>query len=881
MKNYLLSLLLIISIATQAQTYQNPTFGKLTLKTNTLSTSTARINTQDTITGQVNYINALSLPVPTSVINAIKQKAYLSTGLIKNGLISANGDPTKFNITAGIGIISNFDDPENPVSTIINFPAFNSITPTYLTTGNITYVAINSTPSVVMQATPFTPEQRRSLIVLGATIHSNLTTINVLNNISAPTNADTNQLHDFMEAVGALNITGNKYTANGANLQLNKSAGVLFKLGSNFAVDWKNPHEIAQTGGTSITFRYRTQNGTESADMTSISPNIYDLNNVLTTVPNNKFTIQTVTVFQTGLTRIQWGQTLYDDLQSAKNALLTRDFAVENNIKENGVTRAYIIVRNSTTSLQNVSDAYISEAQKFGGVASGGVALTLANIVTALGFTPANDTDAVHKTGTETITGVKTFSSDLSLGGNIIGNGSTILKTFWGGAYGGAVQIKTDAFTTDRYSRIGMVNSEGIYYGGMTIDNDTNATFSNSVTAASFVKSGGTSSQFLKADGSSDISVYATLASPALTGTPTAPTASPGTNTTQIATTAFVNGAIGNGTALSANSITLLSTSTNTDFPIPFVSSGSSFQNIYNNAPITINPSTNLVKLGGSMQITGATTATSFINSTATATNALLANGTTLANPISGTGTTGYLPKFTSAGVLGNSQVFDNGTNIGIGTTSTTEKLTIDGAIRLGNMKLDHLGLGRIGFNRNTSTGEIYDSTKPAFQIQHGDSRLEFQSYASSGVGGAKMYFSDTKMEIESVNGVTATSFVTAGGTSSQYVKGDGSLSSTAPDSRPYKVYTALISQSGTSAPTVTVLENTLGGNPTLNYTGVGNYGADLTGAFTPEKTAVIISNGTPLVLSAYRLSNDRVLINCGAGNDRITNATIEIRVYN
>lgn len=347
-------------------------------------------NINDTIATKVVVKSANNVYNYQDIVKFQKEKGFLSTGLIKNGLISANGDPTKFNITAGVGIISNFDNPENPISTIIRFSAFNSITPTYLTTGNITYVAINSTPAVVMQATPFTPEQRRSLIILGAVIHSNLTTINVLNNISAPTNADTNQLHDFMEAVGALNITGNKYTANGANLQLNKSAGVLFKLGSNFAVDWKNPHEIAQTGGTAITFRYRTQNGTESADMTSISPGLYDLNNVLTTVPNNKFTIQTVTVFQTGLTRIQWGQTLYDDLQSAKNALLTRNFVVENNIKENGVTRAYIIVRNSTTSLQNIADAYISEAQKFGGVASGGVALTLANIVTALGYTPEN-----------------------------------------------------------------------------------------------------------------------------------------------------------------------------------------------------------------------------------------------------------------------------------------------------------------------------------------------------------------------------------------------------------------------------------------------------------------------------------------------------------
>lgn len=43
-----------------------------------------------------------------------------------------------------------------------------------------------------------------------------------------------------------------------------------------------------------------------------------------------------------------------------------------------------------------------------------------------------------------------------------------------------------------------------------------------------------------------DLSGYAPLASPALTGTPTAPTATAGTNTTQIATTAFVKTAIDN-----------------------------------------------------------------------------------------------------------------------------------------------------------------------------------------------------------------------------------------------------------------------------------------------------------------------------------------------
>lgn len=44
-----------------------------------------------------------------------------------------------------------------------------------------------------------------------------------------------------------------------------------------------------------------------------------------------------------------------------------------------------------------------------------------------------------------------------------------------------------------------------------------------------------------------DLSALAPLASPALTGTPTAPTAAPGTNTTQIASTAFVTAAVSAG----------------------------------------------------------------------------------------------------------------------------------------------------------------------------------------------------------------------------------------------------------------------------------------------------------------------------------------------
>jgi hypothetical protein len=49
-----------------------------------------------------------------------------------------------------------------------------------------------------------------------------------------------------------------------------------------------------------------------------------------------------------------------------------------------------------------------------------------------------------------------------------------------------------------------------------------------------------------------------------------------------------------------------------------------------------------------------------------------------LTNPVTGTGTLNFVSKFTSTGsTLGNSLVYDNGTNVGIGTTSPSTKLDV------------------------------------------------------------------------------------------------------------------------------------------------------------------------------------------------------------
>ncbi len=50
---------------------------------------------------------------------------------------------------------------------------------------------------------------------------------------------------------------------------------------------------------------------------------------------------------------------------------------------------------------------------------------------------------------------------------------------------------------------------------------------------------------------------------------------------------------------------------------------------------------------------------------------------------VNGSGTTNMVAKFTATDTIGDSQIFDNGTNIGIGTTSPTNKVQVNGNIRL------------------------------------------------------------------------------------------------------------------------------------------------------------------------------------------------------
>jgi hypothetical protein len=156
---------------------------------------------------------------------------------------------------------------------------------------------------------------------------------------------------------------------------------------------------------------------------------------------------------------------------------------------------------------------------------------------------------------------------------------------------------------------------------------------------------------------------------------------------------------------------------------------------------VGVNTTTNAgfrLDVNGTARIVGATR---IDNLAGTGTRMVVAdaNGvmSTQALGIAGSGTTNYLAKFTDGGTVGDSQVFDNGTNVGIGTDSPSDKLAIGNgsesinvritgnnsgssggsAINVGILGTTNIAIG----NKSAILGGSYDSTALFYWGNDGD----------------------------------------------------------------------------------------------------------------------------------------------------------------
>jgi hypothetical protein len=305
----------------------------------------------------------------------------LSTGLLSGGAGSINADTTKFDIAAGTGIIvDHTTTPGTPIITSVTWSAKTAVTDTYLSTDPRTYIFIDSSGNVVQQDTPATSENIRQYIYIGRSLHQTKTTITKFVNEPALVADVGGYLHDLYLALGAINVEGNVFSANGNNLYLNRSAGKTFRLNANAVTSLLSPNITTDNAATPQSIRYEYRDATAgdyiiSSATYSVDPNYWDNGTgTLAAVGAGEYTVQRVylSAQSNGTPNIYvfYGQAVYNSLAEAISSITSENFIKDPSAKEY-TRRAFLIVQQATTDLSSADNA-ILDGDASGGGGGGG-----------------------------------------------------------------------------------------------------------------------------------------------------------------------------------------------------------------------------------------------------------------------------------------------------------------------------------------------------------------------------------------------------------------------------------------------------------------------------------------------------------------------------
>ena len=315
-------------------------------------------------------IASASQPGHTHVISDITNNTAASTGLLTGGVLSNGAGATEYSITDGTGLVVTAAG----AITNVSWTGKSNITPTNIASALLTWVSIDSAGNVVERTDPISASQARSEIFLGVVVHTDLATVQNVNVEAVVSYQTGNTVHDLADAIGFVNINGNVFTANGTNLSIDKSAGVIFKLGGNYDQDTTNPHNRTIAANTLAQFQYRFNDGTSGPlTDTLIDPdNLDDGAGGLTAVTNNRWSVQRIYIFLSGNIKIQRGVEDFPTKATAIEGIASEAYVVEDSIAQNGLLRGWLVVKKQATDLSDDSVAQFISAPKFGEGSVGG-----------------------------------------------------------------------------------------------------------------------------------------------------------------------------------------------------------------------------------------------------------------------------------------------------------------------------------------------------------------------------------------------------------------------------------------------------------------------------------------------------------------------------
>ena len=405
-----------------------------------------------------------------------------STGVTSGGIITINaGDAKTFDVSDGEGFIYN---PVSEETTIVSWSGLTAQSTAYV--GIFTFISINSGGTVSFSTTAPTNAETRDEIFLGDIVHPDAITIVAIGDQQVFLCNPINQLRDLATALGNLNVSGNSLSSN-LLLTFAKSVGTMYKFGSNYDNDKKDPSTLvldSQDTNVASTFQYIYQDGSQSAAITSVLPAEWDDGNGQSTpgtLSANNWQVQRVYSFVSQAMLIQPGQFTYGTLDAALGAIESEAFVTTPSLLTNGIIVGFIAMRGGATDLSNSGHASFVQASALGGVSGGsagnvtGVASSTNNHVvlwSGSDGTMIKDTSAVTIDSSSNVTGIVGLTATGDIDFNTIpslnilttDNTATALQVRSQGGTSAEIHIINETGTTDDSIKIDSVA------GGIDVD---------------------------------------------------------------------------------------------------------------------------------------------------------------------------------------------------------------------------------------------------------------------------------------------------------------------------------------------------------------------------------------------------------------------------
>jgi hypothetical protein len=324
--------------------------------------------------------------VNQTIIGSSNEIHNILGSLTSSGVYSFAGTTvtgsTTFTIAPATGwIISNTDGNASvPIITPVSYAGVVNTTTPYLSTADATYLLITSSSTLLMQTSFPTPAQRRSNIYIGKIVHPNRTSIQGVDETTDFVQSPMSVIRDMFVPIKYVNA-GISFYANGANLNLNETAGNLYGVGLNFTAFDTNPDMVSISAGTAVQFYYRTQAGGTTGLVSAVSPGYYDVGGTVTAIVGPpRYTNQRIFIFPTGVINIQYGQTLYTSMALALAGLPNENFVLAPNSASTGFLVGVIAIASNATALNNTAQATFVPVSKFGEITNAANGTTTATM---------------------------------------------------------------------------------------------------------------------------------------------------------------------------------------------------------------------------------------------------------------------------------------------------------------------------------------------------------------------------------------------------------------------------------------------------------------------------------------------------------------------